>query len=72
MEGWTSLYRVGQTKVAWTRGCDWTCMSSDSDSDIFSIMNPFVVALTDKDKAYSYFQQNGATAFTSHKTMDRI
>lgn len=39
---------------------------------ISNIFNPFVAALTEEEKTYSYFQQDGATAHTASRTLEHI
>lgn len=44
----------------------------NSERYIANIFNPFVAALTEEETTYGYFQQDGATAHTSRRTMDHI
>ena len=39
---------------------------------IADIFNPFVAALTEEEKTYGYFQQDGATAHTAGQTLEHI
>lgn len=39
---------------------------------IYYIFYPFVAALTEEEKTYSYFQHNGATAHTAGRTLEHI
>jgi hypothetical protein len=47
-------------------------LTVDSNRYVEEMFNPFVNQLIDEEKAYGYFQQDGATAHTARHSMSRI
>ena len=44
----------------------------NSNRYIVNILNPFLEQLTDEEKSFGYFQQDGATAHTARVTIERV